>query len=707
MVVAKVLIRNALQSVQQHTNYALYVVTTEIIELLCHVRAGTFKLYLEESGIRLPKRLSLFSSPDLIWNAICQKHPNIYVYPLGEITERSFKSTVGYTISAYASDSRLHKLHSKKSLLEKLQMALLTTDSDENITTFLTNWFFNLAVSNLRSIRGWMKADFGFAYHFSRQGQFVSFATHISLRDKLYKVCNDIALEFLPYLIQSYKYDEYSKFSDKLAKGWQQTLGIHSPKPDSLSRNKKPPINVVVGAMSRTKLQLSFDVADTVTHIVPYGKNKNVRFDLEPIESFIGRRIHTLVRDLFEIGFAVYMADIYVQRQPNLERQLSLLIPVRHVEKWTQVQTELERAISLLGRDRVNVHFTKRKEACDKVTGFEQLQDGNGFCCLLSGGLDSAAGAMWAIEKEYAPILVSHSPGPALSNVQKCVVESITQEYQRDLHHIIVPWTKSKRRTGRFRLGNPPYSPMYQHLRSFFYLCLATGIAIETKCNRVYVFENGPVAINPLLSEAHINTRTVHPIFIEEFRSLIKAVFGIEMELENPFLYKTKGEVANTPTNRESAQRVLRNTNSCLNYARIPANAKQWFSILDYPGRHDGVCLPCILRRVAMYRAKIPEGDGDYLVNIFDLFGSDMHIRFPERTRGIFVSMADLIRFCQYVLNLNDCGLLSKFPDVSVSANGIDSRKTVAMLRRHSREITQCFKKKSTNGTKIIFHSAL
>jgi hypothetical protein len=248
---------------------------------------------------------------------------------------------------------------------------------------------------------------------------------------------------------------------------------------------------------------------------------------------------------------------------------------------------------------------------------------------------------------------------------------------------------------------------MYQHLRSFFYLCLATGIALETKCQSVYVFENGPVAINPLLSESHINTRTVHPIFVEDFRSLIKAVFGVEIELENPFRYKTKGEVANTLTSRKSARRVLPNTNSCLNYARVPAWAKQWFNILNYPGRHDGVCLPCILRRVAMYRARISEEGGSYLANIFDLFDSEMHIRFPEQTMDTFVRIADLIRFCQYVMNLNDCELLSRFPDVSVSADGIDSRKIVAMLRRHSKEVIQCFREKSTNSTRVIFPSAL
>jgi hypothetical protein len=278
---------------------------------------------------------------------------------------------------------------------------------------------------------------------------------------------------------------------------------------------------------------------------------------------------------------------------------------------------------------------------------------------------------MWVLQQSVEPTLVSHSPSTPLSIIQKQVVDSITQEFGHELNVVSVGWRKSRKRTGEFRLGFPMYGPLYQHLRSFFYLCLATGIALETKCKSVYAFENGPVAVNPLLSESHVNTRTVHPIFLQEFLSLIRIVFQTEIQLANPFLYKTKGEVLKVIENKSSALKVLLKTNSCLHYFRIPVQARQ-LGIEHCQARHDGVCLPCVLRRVAMLCANIRE-QGNYLTDIFNLLSSDKAVLFPQLIPGILVDIADLISFCQHIMSLDDCGILCTFPDLSVSAEGVNS----------------------------------
>lgn len=235
---------------------------------------------------------------------------------------------------------------------------------------------------------------------------------------------------------------------------------------------------------------------------------------------------------------------------------------------------------------------------------------------------------------------------------------------------------------------------------------LEGGHTLESKSSKVYIFENGPVALNPLLSEAHVNTKTVHPLFLQQFRSLISAAFSVNLTIDNPFLYKTKGEVASL-TAKKSARKLLPMTNSYLDYARIPANAKQWFNLSGYQGRHDGECLPCVLRRVAMHSASIPTDGEDYLINVFDIFGSPLEIRFPDRARDIIATTAALLRFCQWVRRLPEPELLLCFPDFSVSANGVDYDKLIAMYRRHTKEVIQCFQDKSAESFEGVFRTAL
>jgi 7-cyano-7-deazaguanine synthase in queuosine biosynthesis len=689
-IAAKALIGDALELVRyQDMVHVLHILTREFENLRRCSKKGTLLHLIQESGIKIPLTLSLFNTADLIWQTIYKRYPEVYIYPLGEINERSLKSTIGELITTHPSG--LHKLYTGKSLIKLLETFFSDVDCDEIITIFLTNWCFNLAITNLRS------TDLGFAYHFSPRGKYRAFAEHLLVRKALYSTCQNISIEMSPFLS--------SKSIPEFDEALEKVFGLKRAKKSSRTQFKKPYLNVVVGTTPKSRLNSIFNISNPLTRIILHDKKKrNVDFEYSAIESCIKHNVSTLVKDLIEIGFAVYIADIFVKRQPNLERRLSILVPVRHLEKWTPAKKQLEHVISLLGRDQVDIHFTKHGEDPDG-TSYDHLTDSNKCCCLLSGGLDSAIGAMWTLQKSLAPILISHTPSKLLSDIQTCVVDSIEQEFGQHLHHIPVPWKKSGKRKGRYKLGVPPESPMLQHLRSFFYFCLATGIALDKGYKKVYIFENGPVAINPILSEAHINTKTVHPIFLQEFNSLIRTVFGAEIQLENPFLYKTKGETLKVVENRATAFKILPKTNSCLHYWRVPVEAGK-LGIENCSIRHDGVCLPCMLRRVAMNSADIPES-ANYLTDIFDLFGSDMAVLLPERIPDILVDMADLVRFCQYIIKHNDGEILCTFPDLSVSAEGVNSRRLLAMMKRHSKEVTKVFKKELKLGTRTIFYSAL
>ncbi len=705
MQAVKTFINNHLQSIgRDDVIFSLYTIANEIGVLIKHLDDGTFQSYAEELHIDPPSSvISAFSCPDFIWSILRKKCPKISTYPLGEITERSFKSTFGRILNISAHFSDIYQPYTFDSLQRQLKDVFSAVSLDNIDKIFLSYWFFNLAITNLRSRRRWMEQDYGFAYHFSDSGQFVSFADHISLRKRLYAICSTIAGEMLPFLTHSSS-DGFSGYDERIANALKEVLGLDLREIDHRPTSSKPKINVAVD-ITGSEIKHSFDVDDDLINIVLRGENRNAQFDLGQIELLVGHPIHSMVKDFFEIGFVVYLADLFITREVNLGRYLSFGMSVRHPEKWNEVHQQLESVISLLGRDKIVFHFTQSTEPGD-TTPLAITSSENKCCCLLSGGLDSAVGAIWSLQNGYTPIFVSHASGSLLSSIQKQVMSSINNITRVNSRHTIIPWKNSRNQKKKRMLGEPlDNSPMYKFLRSFYYLCLASGIALETKSNKVFVFENGPVALNPLLSEAHLNTRTVHPTFIEEFRSLITSVFGTEMSIENPFFYKTKVEVLNVLRGEQLAS-IIPNTNSCVHYARVPADANQWFDIPKSQVRHDGLCLPCILRRIAT-NSSIPEDKGRYLVNIFDLLDSEINSRLPDHASDTLITIADLLRFSQYIGELDDWELLCTFPDLSVSDNAIFSDELSSMIKRYSKEVITCFSDQFVNRTRTVFSSAL
>lgn len=701
---------DALSSVPLHdVTDSLCFTASELASLYSNGTITNIEPTLKYVGFRSQSKLHVFDLPDLIWNSICYTHPRLSTYPLGQLTERAFKSTIARLLSSanVMSQLPLHIRATSDSIQEHFVSVIRTYSIESVLKLFLGCWFFELAISNIRSKRYGMEFDFGFSYHFSRDGHAVSYDSQVSLRDSIYTQCCQIASEFLPYILQSLKSRSASYAQKQIAGGLDKVVGVQPPQPSTRSRSTKPLLNVVVGSRSKKSLAKDFDLTSDHIRIILSGPYRNVSFNLFPLESLLSREVHTLVKDLLEIAFVVYMADLHVPRLPDLSRNLNILMPVRHLETWCNVQSNLEKAVSFLGRDRVRFYFVRRKEARTTRPVFNPSENQSMRCCLLSGGIDSAVGALWSLDQGLDPLFVSHSSSGPLSKAQKAITTTLAQTFDKDLTHCVFPRGKSTRRTGSYRLPGMPISPMPQHLRSFLYLSIATAAAVELGIDTVYMFENGPVALNPLISEAHINTRTAHPLFIQMFCNIVNTSFGIKLTIANPFVYRTKSSLCRYLKNKKLAAKILSSTISCLNYARVPANAKLWFNLTQFQGRHDGQCLPCILRRTATHLAKIPKYDDNYLVDIFNIFDSPILLRLPEQARDTIVEVADLLHFCRSIINSSDPEIIMRFPDFSVSAKGVSTDKLITLYRQYAKEIIECFRHKASATFRSYFNTIL
>jgi hypothetical protein len=102
-----------------------------------------------------------------------------------------------------------------------------------------------------------------------------------------------------------------------------------------------------------------------------------------------------------------------------------------------------------------------------------------------------------------------------------------------------------------------------------------------------------------------------------------------------------------------------------------------------FKGRHDGDCLPCIIRRAALDHAGLEDVDVDYLMDVFTQF-TDLRI-------GTRTLIADYLRFGQYIRSLAGADLVLYAPDLSVCAKGVEPQRLVEMYQKHAREVSDCF----------------
>jgi 7-cyano-7-deazaguanine synthase in queuosine biosynthesis len=562
---------------------------------------------------------------------------------------------------------------------------------------FLTSYFLELSLSYLRRPRGSSRLDSAFWYHFSRAGDFVSSTSEQRVKDVLREQCRERARALLPLLLWTVENDSETG-EQKLGEGLLRAFGVSQP--DQASP-RQDGFNVVVGSptVSVSALARSHATQKNPLKLLLHSPDANVAWSFDPLERFLKKPVHSLVKDLLDIAVVLYMSDLYTLRERELGRRLSILMPVRHREIWSRARAKIARTVAYLGRDEVEIEFVDCGDKQDPVDTLSEAS-GDGCVSLLSGGLDSLAGALWLLDAEPNPCFVSHYSGTAVAGIQNSLVNALRRRPAL-LRHIGFRVTRASVATKpageavSYQLGAPPASVMFQHLRSYLFLSLAAAVALETQSRRIYMFENGPVALNPVFSEGRINTQTAHPQVLASFADLIREVFAVELHLSNPFLERTKGEVAQILRDHDFGRPAAR-TNSCFAGGRVRGRAARQGR--SFSGSHDGDCLSCILRRVALDRAGLwKEGGrrGFYLIDVFR--------EFPNLPRSTVTEIADYLRFCSEIKDLPPGRMLERCPDFSVYCEGCLPRKLIAMYKKHADEVLSAFEERANQRFRAVF----
>lgn len=303
-----------------------------------------------------------------------------------------------------------------------------------------------------------------------------------------------------------------------------------------------------------------------------------------------GLRPSEKIWDFNTIALSVASADNSLTRKDSADgwtRQIDLTVHLCNPSVWEPAKQEFEKTLRFLTGDFWSLTFKDEGVSLPiqpnrEFNLFESTDFDEDCVCLLSGGVDSLAGAIDLVNEGHCPIFVSQVVrGDA--DTQRTYAERIHPEshhFQWN-HNIHLPDDESEGSTrGRSII--------------FFAFAALAASAIETQSGSpadIYVPENGFISLNIPLNSGRMgsfSTKTTHPVYLKGIQNLWNKV-GISLNLIMPYQFKTKGEVLAECKNQQLLKELVFQSVSCGKY-RV------------YKMQHCGRCVPCLVRRAAFQR---------------------------------------------------------------------------------------------------------
>jgi len=409
-----------------------------------------------------------------------------------------------------------------------------------------------------------------------------------------------------------------------------------------------------------------------------------VKLKITDITNRLACELPDVMTDLVEVGSYVYCADQALTRGGNgvvafgqrWRRRFSFHIPVRVPEVWSAapVLAALRDTLGFLSDDEYEFHFSKLKNPAP-MQSYLELQAGSEGAkeldevLLFSGGLDSLAGAVTeAVRDRRRVALVSHRANPKINSKQKLLVDEIRTLCQVKPFHVPV-WVQK---------GGALDREYTQRTRSFLFAALAAVVARAFGLRRIRFYENGVVSLNLPISEQVVGgraTRTTHPQVLNGFASLFRLLIEGTFEVENPFLWLTKGEVVDIVGDNGCAG-LIKHSVSCTH----TRDMTRMFT-------HCGKCSQCISRRFATLASRYADHDPAEMYKVNLLVG--------HREDNVDVTLLEsFIRIADDMRTKNEYQLVEMFPEMSrvlrhvqpLSADEVAGR-IARMHQKHSEEV--------------------
>lgn len=293
--------------------------------------------------------------------------------------------------------------------------------------------------------------------------------------------------------------------------------------------------------------------------------------------------------DLVRFATAAYLADQRTRRPPTFTRSLSLKVQVVDVRRWSgAVLDKLADLLGSLTGDAWTLWALPEEVAEPPTRG--EASDAAERICLLSGGLDSLAGAVLSSQRP-GTLYLGHWDNPAVKAAQdrvrlRFIAAGNQLNYIQVWHGLQGAKVEHSTRS-----------------RSLLFMALATALATARHAATVEVPENGFTSLNPPLGPERggaLSTRSTHPTTIQRLNEILRAL-RIRVVVENPYQNVTKGElVARAAPAMRRFDEAAADTLSC---AKLDGRLYKGGN----PNHHCGLCFACIVRRASFLGAGVPD----------------------------------------------------------------------------------------------------
>jgi 7-cyano-7-deazaguanine synthase in queuosine biosynthesis len=386
--------------------------------------------------------------------------------------------------------------------------------------------------------------------------------------------------------------------------------------------------------------------------------------------------------DLCELARVVHEIDRRLPKRIVADRinEIAIRAPVHDPDRWQNVAPMLAKLLHVQGNAEWDFSFSRRpKHAKSSLYPLTERLDAEtrdvpeaDRVVLFSGGLDSTSGLASIASAHASTIVVSYYTGNLAK--QRRLANALAFDRHVQLRG---NWSRpAATRTG----GSFNY-------RSFLFLALAAAEASMNGVDRIYQFENGPLALSVAPSPIYRITRHAHP----RVQQLATEIFSTVLDrpglsIQNPFLAKTKKEVVKELRTWAKSithfRGLVADTETCW-YLKsrqiVGAVAKQ-------PNEPCGVCIPCLVRRAALGKADVPATVD--LTNPNDRYFTDEVVRLNVDS---YLDMAERMLRPNYDV----VGFFEELPRVTASylakGDGLSLDDAYAMFIRFSRDLVKTF----------------
>jgi 7-cyano-7-deazaguanine synthase in queuosine biosynthesis len=433
------------------------------------------------------------------------------------------------------------------------------------------------------------------------------------------------------------------------------------------------------------------DKTDTLRlHLYGADDDHRIRLQIDDIRRQMYKEVPARFRDLLDIATYVFAADQAIRRGEkdaetfgsHWRRRFRFSIPVADLEFWTAdiVRNCLQQTLGFLSDDHYEFEFLP---IIDRPTlqGFLNFSNPGDMLgspeqvVMFSGGLDSLGGAVDEIvDQKRRVVLVNHRPTPKLDQRYQVIRELLNSKAPHNPpFHIRVTVHKKK-------WMNNDYT---QRTRSFLFVSLGATIANMLGLSNVRFYENGVISFNlPVCAQVVGGkaTRTTHPRVLREFQTLLSMVAGEPFVVENPFVWKTKGEVVSLIAN-SGCRELIGPSISCTHV---------WEMTKEYS--HCGTCSQCIDRRFAIIAAGAEQHDplSQYKVDVFTQSNTKTERVHEDKT--LFASFLE--RANQFENFAGPIDFLAKYGEAARALRylggeiGTGTQRCFDLYKRHSAEVT-------------------